>query len=71
MEHYVSDFERVILVVDNALDWELYAAVLPLYFPRTETEAKAVRFFLCADEAVSIRTERKMWVWTGFARVAS
>lgn len=40
----MADFERVILVVDNALDWELYAAVLPLYFPRTEEEAKAVRF---------------------------
>ncbi len=38
----MPDFDRVILVVDNALDWELYAAVLPLYFPRTEPEARAV-----------------------------
>lgn len=38
----MADIERIILCVDNQEDWELYAATLPLYFPRSTLEAQAV-----------------------------
>lgn len=53
LEHFKSDFDRVIFCLESDGDWEVYSQLAVLYFPRSEEELKLAHHALpegCGNE---------------------